>query len=266
MNSVFEYLDYKKFLSKLVNSSKQRGFQSRLAEAAGCQTAYFSRVINYDAHLTSEQALRVALFLDFRESEINYFLDMLTLSKAGTSELKTQITRRLHDQKKAQEELSNRYQTQSMDQSASERIYYSSWYWSAIHILVSIPQFRTSSAIAARLGLPPSLVNEVLSTLGSFGFVQRRGDAWTFSSNQLHIGREAVMSPINHLNWRLKAVEDARLKNDESLHYTVVHSHGIADFAAIKKLLMQSIDATREIVRPAPDEEISCICIDLFRP
>lgn len=68
-----------------------RGFQSRLSEAAGCTTSYFSRVLCGRYHLNLEQGFSLCQFWGFDKKETAYFLLLILFARSGSAGLKGQI-------------------------------------------------------------------------------------------------------------------------------------------------------------------------------
>lgn len=90
--SMFEaksYIDVIR-LSLKANEST-RGFQSRLSEAAGCTTSYFSRVLCGRYHLNLEQAFSLCQFWKLGEMETAYFLLLVLRARSASPGLKSQI-------------------------------------------------------------------------------------------------------------------------------------------------------------------------------
>src|SRR5580698_6182945 len=87
--SVLEFDDYKSFIKEIegARSELQRGFRTRLAEAAQCQSAFVSQVLNTGAHFSLEQGLRVAKFLNLDKEESQFFILLLEKNRAGTKDL-----------------------------------------------------------------------------------------------------------------------------------------------------------------------------------
>lgn len=265
MNSIFSFLNYKDYLRALSGESKVKGFQSQLALAAQCQRAYFSRVMNSEAHLTPEQAYGVASYLKLNEAEEDYFLELVNFARAGTKELKAKIKKRLLKIKSDSEDIKNRYKTATIADSAKAGVYYSSWHYAAIHIATGVENLQTPQAIARQLGVAEDLVESTLRTLEQFQLVTRNKDRWSYASGQIHLPRESMLTTMNHANWRHKALMGMENQRSEGLHYSVVHSHAGEDFENLKYLLLKTIDRAREIVDPSPNEQISCMTIDCFK-
>jgi len=63
----FDFTEYKPFLNAwiLAQPHKGHGSKAAMARASGCQTAYISQVVLGSAHLSAEQAERLAQFFKF---------------------------------------------------------------------------------------------------------------------------------------------------------------------------------------------------------
>lgn len=265
MPSVFNYLEYKNYLEALIEESQIKGFQTRLAEAAQCQRAYFSRVMKGDAHLTLEQAYGIAKFLNLTGAGEDYFLDTISYARAGTPELRAKIKKRLIKMKAENEQIKNRLKAVPLGDGLKEGMYYSSWHWAAVHIATGIPTLQTPPAIAQHLGISILIVQSTLEVLEKFGLVKHHKGRWSYSSNQLHLPKESIMTTMNHANWRHKALMDMQRPSTDGLHYSVVHSHAAIDFERLKELLLSTINHTRKIVDPSPSEILSCVTLDCFK-
>lgn len=263
----FSANDYKKIIRKAIEANAEiRGYQGKLAAAAGCQNSYLSKVLGAaKAHLSPEQGLRVAQFWRLGDTETDYFLELIGLARTTYAPLVARTKERLRLIKERHENLSSRGAAVTLA-ADSDWLYYSAWYWSALHIIVGIPRYQTAEAAARALQLDRRLVDDVLQRLAAMGMVAQTGGRWAITPTHRHLPRESPLSPMNHANWRQRAVVDSYDPTRASLHYTVVNSHGEGDFERIKQAILGAIDQVRAIVRPAPDEDLSCLCIDLFRP
>lgn len=264
MKHLFYYQDYKLYLQDAIRNASVRGFQSQLADAAKCQRAYLSRVLRTEAQLTLDQAMGVTKFLNFREQETNYFLDIVSLAKTSNHDLREVLQKRLTKTREELADLKTRYETNSLVQSQMAETYYSSWHWAATHIIVSIPSYQSVAKIAKRLNLAEIQVQNTLTRLQEMGLVQEQNGKWSLLKAGLHLSRDSIMNSVNHLNWRHKAVLDSQATTS-GLHYTAVQSHSEALFDELKDLLLKYVDKSRALLGPSPEEELSCLCIDYFK-
>jgi uncharacterized protein (TIGR02147 family) len=267
MISVFNSTDYKDFLRSLIaEQSEKRGYQGQLASAAGCQPAYLSQVLRSHVHLTPEHACNLAHFLGLDELETHYFLLLVDYGRAGSRRLQQRIKTQLDKLKRESENFSKRLKEPGLKTAEAQALYYSAWYWGAIHILTSVPEAQTPEAIAQRLNLPVELVLETLRGLKTMGLVKFEDNRWQFTGGNLHIPKNSPLNGVNHQNWRLKAVQDSQNPASDGLHYTFCFAVTRADYEKLKTMLLAFIDEQRKLIAPSECEELVCFTYDLYRP
>jgi uncharacterized protein (TIGR02147 family) len=260
------YSDYKVFLRAYIADSKgSRGASSAMADAAGCNRSYFSQVLNSHVHLTPEQALPLAQFMNLPPARERYFCLLVDHARAGTKKLRERIEKDLAAIRTEEETLDLRFKTKKLEPGERELFYYSSWIYAAAHVLTSVPAFQTEEALAQRIGLPLHQVQYVLAELEKYQLVQRKGPRWVLREGDLHVGRGSLLNSVNHSNWRNQAVLDSQKPGTESVHYTSVASMSLEDFKRLKAMVLQFIDESRVIVAASPEEDVVCTTIDFFR-
>jgi uncharacterized protein (TIGR02147 family) len=257
---------YVQVIKSKINEKKEKwGLISAMAEACGCQKSHFSRVIGGKVDLTLEQAAGICDYFGFSEIETNYFLNLVQYARAGTKLLKQKIERRIRHIRQEQEDLSKRLNKPSIGVEQKEILYYSAWYWSAIHILVSIPSFQTVKTIAQKLSLSEEFVTYCLETLEQYDLVGRNGSIWKTTSTPIHLSKKSSLIGLHHNNWRARAVLAAQSPLDDGIHYTVVQSVSQSDYIKIKQILLDTVDEYMKTAGPSNEEELVCFCLDWFR-
>jgi hypothetical protein len=241
------------------------GLISRMAEAARCQRSYLSRVLSSSIHLTPDHAYGLCSYWELSSEETEYFLTLVEHARSGNPEYRKHLETKLFSLRKAHEDLSNRVGRPRLELGKSESVYYSAWYWSAIHIITSIPQYQTSKGIAERLQLPEALVRTTLEGLTGFGFVERKNGKWYFLPSEIHVPRDSPLVSLHHGNWRQRAVLSAQVPSVDELHYTVVQSMTPAAADEIKRRMLDFIDEVNCIARPSKEEELVVVTCDLFK-
>lgn len=269
MNSpvVFAFKDYKAYIKAQIASHETSwGLLTRLAKAAGCQRPYLSRVLAGEAHLTAAQVFGLANFWNLPEEEREYFLGLLELEKSGSAAYREYWKKKLSEAKSRHENISQLVNRKIATETEKDLLYYSAWYWTAIHILVSIPEFRSETKIAEKLNLPASQIREILMKLESWGAVQRDGRGWAFKAREQHIPKDSPLVSFHHNNWRQQAILSSQKARLEAVHYTVVQSVSRQDFEKIKQMILQLIQKTAEIAGPSKEEQLMCLTCDFFEP
>jgi uncharacterized protein (TIGR02147 family) len=262
--TVFEFRDYKSYIQQLADQSPLRGYKTKIATAAGCQRAFVSQVLNGKAHFTSDQAIKLCHFWQFRELEIEYFMELVQFAKAGTQELRSYSASRLKELRSRHSELSVKFKSTGKLSEHEQSIYYSSWQYSAIHVLTSIPSFQTERALANRLQIPEVQIARLLSELEAMNLVTKRAGRWKPTERNLFLPRQSHMNHAHHANWRLQALADVQKNSNTSVHYSTLHALSRQDVEVLRTKILDFIQESKTIVEPSPEEEMVCLCIDYF--
>lgn len=260
--SVFEFVDYRVYLQKAVELGGW-GALTRMAKAADCQRSYLSRVLKGTVHLTPDHAYKLSQHLKLPSPETEYFLTIVEQARASSSRYRDFLGSKIGRLRQANEKLDERLSRKETVSEAGAVNYYSSWQWSAIHILLTIPGFSDPRSISQRLSIPEALVLSILRDLKKMGLVSFRNGKWQRISGDIHLPRESPLVSLHHGNWRQRAVLDSQ-QSKESIHYTAIHSMSTRAFLELKKELLASIDRSAEISGPSPCEELVCMALDFF--
>ncbi|MGE0614108.1 MAG: TIGR02147 family protein [Bacteriovoracia bacterium] len=265
--TVFDFDDYKDFLKATFSGKGTWGLISKLAEAAGCQRSYLSRVIHEEVHLTPDHGYGLGKGLRLNADEFEYFLALLEKARAASKSYREHLEAKIRRLKREHEDLSKRVQRPAQTVLSPQlQSYYSSWHWSAIHIAVSVPTLQTVPAISRRLSLPEAAVESALRQLHSMGLVKNDGGRWSYLPTELHTPKNSPYVNMHHANWRQRATLDAQDPTRDSLHYTVVQSMDRNAYEKIRREFLATIEQASNIARPAPEEKLVCITCDIFEP
>ncbi len=263
---VFSYRQYKLYLEALIQAAEPRhGYVSKLAKAALCQRSYLSQVVHGSAHLTPDHGLGLCRFLRLSDEETDYFFLLLDHARAASPALQERINAKIEARLKERADLAKRVEAKTVDITAQETRYYSSWHWMALHLVVSIPGYQTLPAIAERLNLSESFVLQGLEQLRRLNYVEKREGRWIYSGDNLHLSRESPSVTLHHNNWRQRGVLDSAMTNLESVHYTSVFSLSLKDQELLRSRILSWIDESRKIIGPSSSEELVCFCLDFFK-
>ena len=262
---VFQYSDYVAFLKVHISANNSvRGYQARLASAAGCHTSYFSRVLGETVVLTADQAANIATFLQMSPEQTDYFLVLVALARAASPALKRVLERQLADLSKNSKEISTRLSQSKKVIGTENGIYYSAWYYSAVHMLLMVPGYKSAEKIAQRLGIPLELAKESLEVLSSLKIAEKKGDQWLVNEVDLHISNRVFWSSIYHSNWRQRAAFRIMEKKADDIHFTALHAMSRKDFEALKEILRRSIQDMRTLIAASREEDVFAVSMDAY--
>lgn len=265
MANLFEFKSYKDFLRETLKEKKaERGFQAKLAKSAGCQASYLTQALTSKVELTPDHGIGIARILGLGPLETEYFLNLLHYSRASSSELKAHLVRKLEEVKCTQQILSERVTDPLSPKMDTNHEYYSSWMWMAIHAAVGVEKFSDLPSLVSRFGLPRERVLTVLESLQRMGLVEKSGNFWQMTQQNVHLSARNFMNGVSHRNWRDRACADVEKEHSNSLHYTSVFTVSRSDAERIRGQILQMIEASRKSIQDSPSEEVYCMLCDLF--
>ncbi len=265
IKDIFEYDDYKKYLTAALDAEGERGRRSRLAEALKCQPAFVSLVLKGDAHFSQEHAVIVNAFLEHREEEADYFMVLLDYQRAGSKGLRDFHRKKMDQMRAKRRVISERIGVKKGLSEADQMTYYSAWYFAAVHVLLLLPGLRTPQRLSERLKLPIPLIKDVLDFLVGVGLSTSDGKEYRPGLNRIHLPADSPIISKHHMNWRLRAMQALEAREPESLHYSgpICISKDVAE--KIRGMILHLLSDAESLIREAKDEEVYCLDIDFFK-
>jgi uncharacterized protein (TIGR02147 family) len=262
-SEVFEFEDYKAFLRAWLDRAP-RGSLSRLAKAAGCQVSFFSQVLSRKVHLSHEQAWLVGHEMGLEDLEHRYFLKLIALGRAQKPRYVDSLLAELKDLKSERHNLKERFPVADFLSEDEKSRYFSSYLYSAVHLLCEIPTTSNARAMANYLNVSETRVKGVLRELEEMGLVKRAGTGFSIGKRRLHISSDSNLIVRHHTNWRLQALSSIEGRSKESLHYSSLVTLSEADVFKIKNLLVDVIGQFGEIVSDTKNEHCYVFNTDFF--
>ena len=266
MQTIFEFLDYKKYLKANIESrpNEGRGVRSLLAKEIGCQVTYLSRVLNADAHLSAEQAEKANPVLGHSAEESSFFLLLVLHNRAGTRELKERYYHLIHEVLQKRQNLKDRLKFKKELSSENQAIYYSSWHYAAVHMLLGIPEFQKKEVLAKRTGLDPVMVSNILEFLTSVGLAIFENGRFKIGKAQIYLANDSPLISKHHTNWRMQAIRSIDRPRAEDLHYSAVITVSHADSLKIREMFIKTLEQIRPVIRASKDEALFSYALDFF--
>lgn len=266
LKDLFAHQSYKEYLTNRLEATQPvRGARARLAEAMGSQPAYVSSVLNGAGHFTPEQGEAINEFLAHSEAEADYFLLLLQWERAGTAGLKARLGRQMEKIREEKFNLQSRLPVGAELSESAQQIYYSEWFYAALHTLVSIPAFGTAESLATALKLEKKVVGEALKFLQEQGLVIANKGRLRIGPSRIHVGGNSPLVGRHHANWRLKAMQVISERRQEGLHYSSVVTLSEKDAVRIQEKLVADIKEIKEVIRASPEEKLMSFNLDFFR-
>lgn len=266
-NTVYDFKNYKDYLSHAITRmpSKGRGFKSRIAAAARCQSAYVSQVLKGQAHFSLEQGHAINRLLGHTSEEAHYFLLLLQYARAGTADLRSYFQEQIRQTIERRLTLKHRLGVKQVLSLEDQAQYYSAWYYAAIHVLLTIPHCQSKEAVAKSLAMPLAQVSKVIQFLESIGLIEAKGAIYQPGPSRIHLANDSPLISKHHTNWRMKCIASLEHERPEDLHYSSVISLSIEDISQIKSMLVEAIEKIKSVVKESKEEELFSFDLDFFK-
>lgn len=265
--NVYQHQSYKKFLVDLIENdfTSSRGKRKMMAEAGNCQVSHVTHVLSGEGHFSPEQLEGIARFFGLGNDEIEFLLLLLGLARAGTTSLKNFYSQLIENKLKSRSELKGRLKIPDSMAKADEAIYYSSWLYGAVHVMLSIPDLQTKEALSQALSLSLARSEEILSFLIKTGLCKKEGNRYKLLRPLLHLEKSSPLISKHHANWRMKALQSLENMDEEKLHYSSVFTLSKNDFTKVREILMESLAQSLKVIKDSPEEVPAVICLDYFK-
>jgi len=263
--SIYYFEHYKNYMQESLKTiGASRGRRLKLAEHLDCKPGYISQVINGHTDFSQEHGIKTCEFLGLSEDEQHYFMLLLQKERAGSMLLKKYFKKEITKIRNLKQQVKEQLLTYKTLNNQDKVRYYGQWYYSAIHILVSIPGFQTKDKVAKKLNLSLSVVGTALEFLESTGLVIQKKNRYIIGETRIHLEPNSPMITKHHTNWRLEAIKSLEKDQPNSLHYSSVVSISEEDFNKIKNILLDSIKKTETVLPDSKEEELCSLNIDFF--
>jgi uncharacterized protein (TIGR02147 family) len=264
---VYEYTNYKKYLDAVWKHHPQRGRgeKSRIAEFLRCHLTYVSQVMNGQNDFSIEQAEALNRYLRHTPDEGDYFLTLVMFARASTQELKVYFQKKIQKMNDERLVLKNRLEFKQSLSGDDEAVYFSAWYYAAIHLLLAIPKFQNHQVLSDYLSIPLVKVSQVIGFLTSAGLVtQAKSGQYERGVSSVHLGNDSALISKHHVNWRLQLLQALEREQPDELHYSSAVTIARSDLPKVRSILVAAIEQVREVVKDSKDESLFCYCLDLF--
>lgn len=264
---IFDYSSYKNYIIERISESpsKGRGIKLKMAEHLSCQTAFVSQVLNNEPNFSLEQGVKLNKFFNHTKEEARFFLLLLQYERAASEELKDFFNQEMKEILDKRSNLKERLGIKNTLKKVDQQVYYSSWLYTCIHMLVSIPEFQTVIAISRHLNLSRAKVIEVLTFLEETGLIQKNGTHYEIGVTRLHLSKDSPQIQRHHTNWRMQAIRAIDINEPDNLHYSTIVTMSKADVPKVSEILIKAIEECRKVIRESKEEQVQSICIDFFR-
>jgi uncharacterized protein (TIGR02147 family) len=265
--SIFEFENYKLFVRQKIKTFPRRGRGQllRIAGLLNIHTSMVTHIFKGDSNLSVEQALKLAEYFALNSLETEYFITLVHLARATNKQSRDYFDRQLDTLRSRALNLSERLQAAKNLDEKDQAIFYSAWYFSAIHLLCAIREFKSPNALAEAMDLPLPMVGRAVDFLLTRGLLVEEKGVYKIGQTRTYVSRDSHFVNKHHLNWRLKSVAQLDYVPDDELVFTHAIAVSERDFSRIREEIVRFLEIYKTISEPSPSEKICFLNIDWRR-
>lgn len=267
--NVYDAKTYREFVRASLDGGERgarRGAVKKLAHHLKCHSTYVSQVTSGRADFSLDQGARFCSYHKLTADQTEFFLDLLSRDRAATREAKQHYQARVDRRLQELSDMKKRWRITETLTAEQELKYYGTWVPQAVHLLCQLPGLHTADSVARALRLPLEVARQTLADLESLGFVEADLQGYRSIRDTVHLGTDSRMYARNHVNWRLKAIQDMAAGGAlPGRHYSSVISMSAETAKEIEALILQHIEKTRDAVLPSPPEQLYVYNLDFYK-
>lgn len=265
--NIFDYVKYVKFLQKWISLQPKNGHGviRKWSEQLNVHSTLLSQILNGKKEISLEHADQLTEILSLTERESDYFMLLVLHSRAGTSNLRKKIEKKIFTAQEESKKVSERLQVKNVLSEEAKARFYSSWIYSGIRNLSALPHMNTSEKIAEELGLPRDLVQQKLQFLLETQLCTQSDKGLTYGPARTHVSADSFWVNQHHNNWRERSQQMMHLRRESDLFFSFPMSLSNRDAEMVRKLIPVWIEQIHNIVGPSESETVRCLNIDFFK-
>ena len=266
MKAIYYFEDYKNYLNERIQSlpKEGRGEFLRISKYLNVHTSLISQVLRGNKEFSPEQAIKVADYFGLSVSEKNYFILLISLSRAGTEDLRSYYLSLIEKMKMEYFSVKERVPKAVRLNDTQMAQYYSDWRFMAVWLSTSLENINTIDDIAEKLNISKKDISKIIDFLISVNLCVNNDGTLSQGISATHLDKDSLLINRHHTNWRLKAVESLEKITSDELFFSAPLTISKKDMQEIKKNLLNAIENASETVSETSPEEIACLNIDLF--
>jgi hypothetical protein len=263
---IWEFTKYRDYLmEKLGNEGSRTGLRKKLAEAIPVHTTFVSQVLKGRAEFSLEQGEAINAFFEHTDDEGEYFILLLLKERSGSLKLKGRFDRKIQAMREERTNIKKRLEVDTTISLKDRERFYSSYIYSAVHVLSAIPGFKTVEDLAIALKIPRAQAQEIVDFLLRVGVLKDETGKLSPGSSHIHLGNESELILKHHSNWRFHTLNNLQFLNRDDLHYSACLSLSEGDAFRVKESMLQNLKSNVEIISASPEEVAYVMGFDFYK-
>jgi hypothetical protein len=207
----------------------------------------------------------LAKLLGLSELETEYLLNLVHEERAASFEFKKYCQQKLKDLQLKAQKPAERFAHQKQLSEEHKAQFYSHYLYSAIRLFCSTEdKGRTLEDIRLRFDITRERLMPIVRFLLEAGLIVQHKENYKMGITSTFLPRESPHIHRHHANWRLLAMQNSPLLEENELMFTAPMSISKEDFEKIREDLLKQISKMSTVIKDSPAEEIATLNIDFF--
>ena len=263
---IWDFTDYRAYLSaRLGPEGARTGQRKKLAAAIPVHTTFISQVLGGKTDFSLEQAEAINTFLQHTDDEGEFLILLILKDRASNPKLKKRFQTKIQQMRDMRLNIKTRLETTDSIAAVDREKFYSSTIYGIIHVLVSIPKFRSIDALVNATKMPRSRVQEIVDFMIRIGVLKHENGNISSGTNHIHLANDSELILKHHTNWRLHTISNLQFLDREDLHYSACLSLSPEDAFKIKESLLANLKKNAETVSKSKEEVPYVMCFDFYK-
>lgn len=267
--NIYEFLSFNLALNALIKSKKLN--YRRVSEACDIHPSYFSRVMKEGASFSQTQVFKLTNFLELTPEQIDFVFLLWSYQEAQTQKEKSYFKEKISTIQSEKQKVSSRVKSKLIEAEESKTkmtTYYAEAITTVIHMHLTISQYKNNpSLLTSKLGISDSKLKTELQKLKELGLIAYKGNHIHHVELSIHLPAESDLSFGNHINWRLKAIQNIEKRDPQKTDYRFSGVFSADEETKIKarKILTEAIVQIGNLVQNSKNSnEVYHLLLDLF--
>lgn len=270
MSSIFDYLDYREFLSfeLKVRKQSQMGFsQAKLAANAGIRNTYLTNVLKGRGNFNSDQIASIARHLNLSKDESDYLMLLKEFDQSIDADRKKNLLSEINKRRDSARATES-YITAKVRRDEHELImkYYSDPAIKLTHVLLKIPRYAARpKQIATDLRLSQKHLETIFAVLEELEIVRFGKEGVEVLQSNFHLPKDSPMLMAHQGLMRTRSAYRMQETTPEKRYsFSVTFTGTEKTRAEIQAKFLDFLKDIEGTVKGAPSEEAYQINFDLF--
>lgn len=262
LNAIYNHADFREYVSFKLDEAG-RGARLKLSSYIGCQPSFISQVMAGKNELSLEHAHKINLFFNHDTEASQYFLTMVSLSRAGSFELQKFLREQMRDQREKQMQIHKVVHKAELHRD-DLLYYYSNWLAISVHMLAAIEKYQDPKVLQAKLGASEDEFLETINFLTRTGLIQMKDGRIQVGEAHVHLKKTEPIAQSATVLTRLKVLEKLKLSNPRSVNFTSNFTISRQAYDSLRKRILDFIVELDEHIQRDDPEEFCTLVLDLI--